>query len=1139
MFTVAFLLRLAIAPHYGFYGDLRLFQVWSQELRSVGTHHFYAADPQVDYPPGYLYVLWVIGKLSPVPGYLLLKLPAMIADLVLAWIAGTLAVRLAPASVTERIPLRGAVAAAVLFNPAVFGLSAGWGQVDSIAVCFMLGSFLLLLTGTQSFRRELIAAVLFGVAFSIKPQSTLASPVIAYALYLRYFHDKSRAEILEGVLKIVVLAAASLAIWVILGIPFGLSPAGLFHLYQRSSSMYSVTSANAFNFWGVIGFWLPDKTYRIAGLPASQFGLLVFILGTVFVVWQVHRSIKRGEDASRVIFLGAGILALLGYTFLTRMHERYAFLALASFAPLLFSRKIRWTYAALSVLFLLNLWWPYAGFNSEWRVPALAYQPWFDWIDGGLVRNAWQKKALSLAVTLITLAVALRSMRWIATVERHASKSSAPAATRDDKVWNRVARWVPLSVVGASCAFGLVVLRAQTKYAENLNDGALHLLMVRWASGQLHEGRVPFDGWFPYFALGSSFFHHYQSLPHTATALLSNVLGGSTESTYLWIQYLLLALWPISVFLSARLLEWDKWTAAGAALISPLLASIPGYGFEHESYVWQGYGVYSQEWGMWLLPLAWGFTWRAVTRGKNYAAAAAALALTIACHFITAYLGLLTIGVWVIVIGRSEFLRRFYRAAIAAIGALLVAAWVLVPLLTDMKYSAHSEFYNGTIFSDSYGARQILKWLITGQLFDAHRLPVVTLLCAVGIIVCLVRFRKDVRARAVLGAFVLSLFLFFGRPTYGKILDLLPGFSDIQVHRFIMGVDLAGIILAAIGLTWLLRAVYSSLLRFFSMSPTLARTFAVLLGMAILAPAFVERNRYHNDGATNMAAQRASDSTDGRSLDSLIAIVHRRDDGRVYAGLRGNWGHDYKIGFVPVHAWLANRQVDALGFSFRTVTSLSNDIEAAFDESNLAQYQMLNVRYVILPLDRQPSVPAQLIAESGRHRLYQVSTSGYFQLVDRAGTVFADRANIKAATNTFRNSDQALRGIYPGVAFSGGPAPPPTFKDVTPSGSAGDVLAQTHTLQDGIFNAAVSANRPTVVLLKATYDPRWTATVDGHAEKPVMMAPSLVGVDVASGIHNVTFRYKPYGWYPLLLAIGALTLLALTLVPRLSQKEKS
>src|SRR3954447_25620790 len=70
MFALAFVLRVAIAPHVGFFIDLRFFRTWAEELRAVGTHRFYATDHIADYPPAYMYVLWLIGKLSASPGYL-------------------------------------------------------------------------------------------------------------------------------------------------------------------------------------------------------------------------------------------------------------------------------------------------------------------------------------------------------------------------------------------------------------------------------------------------------------------------------------------------------------------------------------------------------------------------------------------------------------------------------------------------------------------------------------------------------------------------------------------------------------------------------------------------------------------------------------------------------------------------------------------------------------------------------------------------------------------------------------------------------------------------------------------------------------------------------------------------------------
>src|SRR5919202_1923900 len=195
MFSVGLLIRLLIAPYVGFHGDLRLFGIWAARLAEVGPNKFYVEGQFADYPPGYLYVLWFVGKLSTPPGYLLLKLPAILADLGLAWVAATFAARIAPTSLKERLPVRALVAASVLFNPAVIALSAVWGQVDAVPALFVLSSLLLLFTGPRSVRLEIGAFLLFAVAIAMKPQAGFVLPMMIYALYRRYLHRRPRSEL--------------------------------------------------------------------------------------------------------------------------------------------------------------------------------------------------------------------------------------------------------------------------------------------------------------------------------------------------------------------------------------------------------------------------------------------------------------------------------------------------------------------------------------------------------------------------------------------------------------------------------------------------------------------------------------------------------------------------------------------------------------------------------------------------------------------------------------------------------------------------------------------------------------------------------------------------------------------------------
>jgi len=496
--------------------------------------------------------------------------------------------------------------------------------------------------------------------------------------------------------------------------------------------------------------------------------------------------------------------------------------------------------------------------------------------------------------------------------------------------------------------------------------------------------------------------------------------------------------------------------------------------------------------------------------------------------------------VWVL-LAPSELVRRLGRAVIVAVGSLLVSAWVIVPLLADSKWTNRSVFYEGTFFYDSYGAKKVLGWLLTGQLFDSGRTPIVSLLLAVGFVVCLARFRREERARGLLGVWTLSLLLFFGRPTLGPLLALLPGMGDVQIHRFIVGVHLSGIFIAGVGGAWLLgRAVtpLAWLVERMIPPPAGAATAAGLVGLTVACtvPMWTQLGAYDRSSADLIERQQFADDTDGRDVQALIDRAKDKGGGRLYAGLRSNWGNQYRVGDVPVHARLANSDADMVGFPFRTVASLSTDIEGVNDDSNPGWYRALNIRYLILPSDRQPPVPAKFLDSRGRHTLWVVDTSGYLQVVDTSGPpIEADRMNLEPRVIGFLRSQQALGSVYPTIAFAGArPPAPTTVPGIEPTGPPGVVDHQVDDgARDGIYAGQVTANRDVVVVLKSSYHPRWKASVDGVDVPTQMIAPSFVGVAVPPGRHAVTFRYAGYAHYTALFGVGALALLALAYGPRL------
>lgn len=694
-------------------------------------------------------------------------------------------------------------------------------------------------------------------------------------------------------------------------------------------------------------------------------------------------------------------------------------------------------------------------------------------------------------------------------------------------------RFAPLSFVAIAAVFNLWVLRAETTVVMNVNDSAFHVAMIRWARSRIDQGHIPLDGWYPYLGVGFPLFHHYQSLPHIIAAYVS--LLASPEVIFTWSLYLLLALWPASVYLGARWLDWDRWEAGVAALVSPLLVSVTWYGFEHSSFTWRGLGMWSALWGMWLLPLAWGLSWRAVSGKGSYALAALAVALTIACHFLTGYLALLALGVWVV--ARPSIWRAIRAAAVGA-GAALIASWAIVPLVGDSPWAINSEYIQGTFWLDSYGAPKVLGWLVGGQLFDNGRFPIISLLVAIGLLACLARFLKDVRSRALVGVFTLSLLLFFGRPTLGPLLKLLPGSDDLLLHRYIMGVHLAGIVLAGVGVASVGRLLIlhgARLLRAISL-PRWGRAGAgavgalaiVVVGVVGLSPAWQQVAAYDEADVDYIAAQRVAEQTGGADVAALLDKIRTLGGGRVYAGSGATWGHTYEVGAVPLYAVLLNQRMDGFGFTLR-VPSLLADTEVRFDESNPAQYDLFNLQYVIMPADKVPAVPATVVAVRGHHRLWQVQTSGYFEVVDTIGpAIVADRYNIGRTMAGFLGSKQLTQRQFPTVAYGGRPAALPTLAPgATVQGSAGAVAFESSSPAGGIFRAEIVAKRLAAVLLKTTYDPRWKVTVDGVDVTPEMVAPGLLARTVTPGRHSIEFRYVPYAAYPVLLGIGLLTLLGL------------
>ena len=148
-----------------------------------------------------------------------------------------------------------------------------------------------------------------------------------------------------------------------------------------------------------------------------------------------------------------------------------------------------------------------------------------------------------------------------------------------------------------------VALAPEVAYpVPNVNDDAQHVAFVRRAADGSSRGENVLDLWVPEFELGVPQFLDYQHLPHVAVALLGRVTLGAVDLRTLFdaVRYLLLLAFPLTVFWSMRTMGFSSVASAIASAASSLLSANHRYGFEYDSYVWRGFGVFTQLFAMHL-----------------------------------------------------------------------------------------------------------------------------------------------------------------------------------------------------------------------------------------------------------------------------------------------------------------------------------------------------------------------------------------------------------------------------------------------------------------------------------------------------------------------------------------------------------
>lgn len=329
-----------------FFGTLKLdfntFVAWSHQLANFGFEGFY--NNWSDYLPGYLYILWFLGKvdqLQLVPQELLYKLPAILSDLATGTVIYTVVSKLKD----KRLGLLSL--GVYIFNPAIFANSTLWGQADSLTALFSMLALSVLNANW------ILSAIILAFGTAVKPQAALALIPVLYMMR----RDRWRVN------RVLIYNFIGLLTFLLLFLPFYAGEiTGLpFFVLERlgvTLGQYPYTSINAFNFWGLFGMWRKDSG---AIISPNLLGLLFFSL-MIFVFLKKFTKKVAGE------YLLLSFLFLTNFMFFTRMHERHM---LPLFAPLTIVIALAPHYApiyfGLSLTYISNLYYSYVWIVEDFR----------------------------------------------------------------------------------------------------------------------------------------------------------------------------------------------------------------------------------------------------------------------------------------------------------------------------------------------------------------------------------------------------------------------------------------------------------------------------------------------------------------------------------------------------------------------------------------------------------------------------------------------------------------------------------------------------------------------------------------------------------------------------------------------------
>jgi hypothetical protein len=274
---------------------------------------------------------------------ILLKTPASIADIGIALLVAY--------ALRDRPRWAVIAAAAILLHPALWYVSAWWGQYESIYALPALAAAIAAGKG-----RNGLAAALVTLSLLTKPQAlAFVLPFAAWFWASGWQHGRWRGAAIE----LVRAGLVALAVGVLAWLPF-LAAGGpgkyLETLSYYQNDVFNVLSLRAWNVWWLVqeaatgGSFIADDVAFVGPFALRHVGYAVTGLLEAAIALAIVR-----DPRPRTLILALAASTLVFFAFMTQMHERYAYAAVVFLMATIPDRRGLWLAVAVGIVFTLNL----------------------------------------------------------------------------------------------------------------------------------------------------------------------------------------------------------------------------------------------------------------------------------------------------------------------------------------------------------------------------------------------------------------------------------------------------------------------------------------------------------------------------------------------------------------------------------------------------------------------------------------------------------------------------------------------------------------------------------------------------------------------------------------------------------------